>query len=73
MPRFIKAIDVWQYGEAIRAGQIKLQCGQWIKLGPDGRLSRYHHNNTSNITAFHYPDATRRFREYVKSMKENTK
>lgn len=67
--RYQKAIDVYQNGDAIRRGDIKLQAGQWIRLGEGGRLSRFHHTNGLSITAFHYPDASRRFREYVAATK----
>jgi hypothetical protein len=70
MARYIKAIDAWQYGEAIRNGQIKLQPGQWIRLGENGTLSRYYKTNGSVITAFHYPNATKRFRQYVAATKQ---
>ena len=39
--KYIKAIDLWTYGDAVRNGQIRLQSGQWVRLGPDGQLSRY--------------------------------
>lgn len=68
--KYMKAIDVWTYSDAIRSGQIRLQKGQWLRLGPNGTLSRYHHSNGSNITAFHYPNATQKFRQYEKSYKE---
>jgi hypothetical protein len=51
--KYIKAIDVWAYGQAIRDGQIKLQSGQWIRLGENGQLSRFHNANQYHITAFH--------------------
>lgn len=68
--KYVKAIDVWAYSDAIRSGQIKLQKGQWLRLGPNGTLSRYHHSNGSNITAFHYPNATKRFLAYDAGIKE---
>lgn len=70
MARYIKAIDVWQYGDAIRNGQIKLQTGQWIKCGEDNdKLSRFHHANKAHICAFHYPRHVTGFMEYSKAMK----
>lgn len=69
--KYMKAIDIWAYGEAVRSGQIKLQCGQWVRLGPDGTLSRYHHSNEYHITAFHYPQASKKFKQYVNAVKGN--
>lgn len=72
--KYIKAIDVWAYGEAIRTGQIKLQSGQWIKLGNDGQLSRFHSTNGKSITAFHGHDkgiATNKYMSYVKGISEH--
>lgn len=69
MPKFTKAIDIWEHGDAVRRGEIKLQCGQWVRLGPDGTLSRFHHANEYHITAFHYPKATEKFRAYVNACK----
>lgn len=68
--KYVKAIDIWAYADAIRSGQIKLQKGQWVRLGPNGTLSRYHHSNGSNITAFHYPNATKKFRAYEAACQE---
>lgn len=65
--KYIKAIDVWTYGAAIRSGQIRLQKGQWIKCGPDSRPSRFHSVKKNGIiVAFHYPNATKGFMEYQK-------
>ena len=71
MAKYIKALDVWAYSDAIRTGQIKLQKGQWISLGTDNpKLSRFHSANPWHIRAFHYPHHFKRFMEYVKSEKE---
>jgi hypothetical protein len=70
MAKYIKAIDIWAYGEAVMSGQIKLQPGQWVRLGPDNdKLSRFHHANKSHICAFHYPRHVKGFNEYAKSQK----
>ncbi len=36
--KFIKPIDLWEDGvqDRIRSGQLKLQCGQWVKCGYSG-------------------------------------
>ena len=71
--KFIKALDVWTYGEAIRTGQIKLQPGQWVRLGQDGQLSRFHHTNGKSITAFHGETpaaASRKFSAYCAAIAE---
>lgn len=74
MAKYVKAIDVWAYGEAIMSGQIKLQPGQWIKLGDDNeKLSRFHHANKGHITAFHYPRHVKGFMQYVEAMREAEK
>jgi hypothetical protein len=74
MARYIKAIDVWAYGDAIMSGQLKLQPGQWVKLGPDNdKLSRFYKANPGHITAFHYPRAVKGFTEYAKAMKQERK
>ena len=70
--KFIKAIDIWQYGEAVRKGQIKLQKGQWIKTGEGSKLSRYHSTNGNTIRAFHYPNATKKFINYNKAVQNAT-
>jgi hypothetical protein len=67
--QYIKAIDVWTYAKAIEQGQIKLQRGQWIRLGPDGRLSRFESATPHSIRAFHFPTATSQFMAYVKATK----
>ncbi len=70
MAKYIKAIDIWAYGDAVRTGQIKLQKGQWIRLGEDNdRLSRFHSANPGHIRAFHYPRHVSGFQEFVKSEK----
>ena len=67
--QYLKAIDVWAYAKAIEQGQIKLQRGQWIRLGQDGRLSRFESATSRSIRAFHYPTATSQFMAYIKSTK----
>lgn len=37
--KYIKAIDLWTHGDAVLAGQIKLQRGQWVRCG--SQLSRF--------------------------------
>ena len=72
MAKYIKALDIWAYGDAVRTGQIKLQKGQWIRLGDDNKnLSRFHSANPGHIRAFHYPRHVTGFSEYVKGEKEN--
>jgi hypothetical protein len=71
--KFIKALDVWAYGRAITTGQIKLQPGQWVRLGHDGQLSRFHHTNGRTITCFHGDTpamATRKFLYYCAAIAE---
>jgi hypothetical protein len=71
--KFVKAIDVWAYGQAIREGQIRLQSGQWVRLGEGGQLSRFHKTNGSTITAFHGPTpnvATRKYLDFIESSKQ---
>jgi hypothetical protein len=71
MAKYIKAIDVWDYSDAIMSGQIKLQTGQWVKLGKDNKkLSRFHHANRFHITAFHYPNHIKQFNEYAKTQQK---
>lgn len=73
--KYIKAIDVWKYGQAIRDGQIKLQSGQWIRCGDDGPLSRFHRVTRRGgiITAFHGETtkaATDKYLDFMKDWKQ---
>lgn len=65
MAKFIKAPDIWSMTDAQRA---TLQPGQWVRCGESAMLSRFHSFNpaTGHVTAFHGPNATRKFRQYVK-------
>lgn len=69
--KYIKAIDIWAYGEAVRNGQIKLQSGQWVRCGENGPLSRFHAVSRPGgiIYAFHGPDASRKYLNYVQPEK----
>ena len=70
--KYVKAIDVYAYGQAIRDGQIKLQSGQWIRLGPDGQLSRFDSANRLHIRAFHGQTpgiATEKYLDYKKAVR----
>lgn len=70
MAKYQKAIDIWACANDVYSGKIKLQCGQWVKLGPDNpRLSRFHHANPYNICAFHYPRATKDFVTFSRTLK----
>mgnify|MGYP006286667549 CR=1 FL=1 len=71
--KYIKAIDLWTYGDAVRNGQIKLQSGQWIRLGPNGQLSRFRKANKHHIQAFHGETpakATAKYLMFVREVKE---
>jgi hypothetical protein len=64
--RYLPAIDIWALGDAVRRGQIKLQSGQWVRLGPEGRLSRFERvTSTGTIRAYHHPDASNRYLQSV--------
>ena len=64
--QYMKAIDWYTYGGAVRRGQIRLQRGQWLSLGQDHPyLSRFHSiNNAGVVIAFHGPKASELFRQY---------
>lgn len=72
MARYTPAPDLWHAPtrEALDAGRLTLQPGQWIKCGP-GPLSRFYRHNpaTGHVVAFHgpAPHATRKLRAYVAS------
>ena len=71
--KYIKAIDLWTYGDAVRSGQLKLQSGQWIRLGPDGQLSRFRRATKNYIEAFHGQtpkEASEKYLSFVKDIKE---
>jgi hypothetical protein len=75
MAKYQKAIDVYAPGvaDAIRQGKINLQKGQWIKIGDNPKLSRFHHANEYNICAFHYPRHNTEFVLYARIMNERAK
>jgi hypothetical protein len=51
--RFQKAIDLWSPdGERVLSGQLKLQCGQWVRCGSD-RLSRFVKSTGRSIWVAH--------------------
>jgi len=74
MPRYIAPVDLWDATTLaqIESGCLRLQRGQWIKLGPDNpNLSRLHAiqmrgNRISYIRAFHYPRACAAFLSYCR-------
>lgn len=71
--KYIKAIDLWTYGDAVRSGQLRLQSGQWVRLGPDGQLSRFRRATKNYIEAFHgatAKEAGEKYLDFVKSIKE---
>ena len=68
--KYIKPIDIWAFGDKVRSGEIKLQRGQWVRLGAEGKLSRYYGTNGSSLTAFHYPNASSKFQLYVENVKK---
>lgn len=75
MARYQKAPDLWDptTREALDAGKLVLQPGQWVQLGPD-MLSRFYRHNpaTGHVVAFHGPNgaATRKLRAYVAGQRE---
>lgn len=71
--RYTKAVDLWDstIRQALEQGNLKLQSGQWVRLGDSPNLSRFHSINpkTGIITAFHYPKHTSQYASYVEAMK----
>jgi hypothetical protein len=65
MAKFSAPVDIWNLDDSERA---KLQPGQWIKCGDNPHLSRFLRFNpaTGHVLAFHGPNATRQFREFLK-------
>ncbi len=53
--KFIKPIDLWADGvqDKIKSGQLKLQCGQWVRRGSRGFYSRYVSHTTHSINVVH--------------------
>ena len=39
--KYLKTVDVWAMGEAIRSGQLRLLPGQWVRCGSDGQTCRF--------------------------------
>ena len=52
--RFLPVIDLWNPGihEAVFNGQLKLQCGQWVRCGSN-QLSRFVRFTGGSIWAAH--------------------
>lgn len=72
--RYMKPIDLYTYGRAVVDGQIKLQSGQWVRLGDDPRLSRFHSVRPSGaIWAFHGPRAAAQFLDVCATMRAEDK
>ena len=53
--KYLPVINVWANGltTAVLNGQLKLQCGQWIKCGQDTQKSIYIGTNGRSIDAVH--------------------
>ncbi len=69
--RYLKPIDLWVHGAAVRSGQIRLQSGQWVRCGADGPLSRFHSvRSTGSIWAIHGPDANSKYLQLCAEMRE---
>lgn len=56
MTKFIKPVNLWDVStqRALKDGSLVLQCGQWVKCGSDGELSRFISiNDIGYINAVH--------------------
>ena len=62
--KYTKAFNIWPFLEELRNGQMKLQRGQWILCGEGAKPSRWYGTNGLTLTAFHYPQAARKFAHY---------
>lgn len=53
--RFTKTIDLWASGvtSAILNGNLKLQCGQWVKCGDKGAPARFVKTTGQSIWVAH--------------------
>lgn len=68
MAKYQKAIDIWACADDVMSGKIKLQTGQWLRIGDSPNLSRFHHANKSNICAFHSHMATKDFVNFCRNL-----
>jgi len=63
--KYLPAINLWGSGvqAALRAGQLQLQSGQWVRCG-DGPLSRYDYcTRTGYVRAYHGPEGGKAYLE----------
>ncbi len=77
--KYLPTINVWNSGiiNAIRCGQLKLQCGQWITCGTQGHKSRYVGlSSAGTIYAAHWEgeknNTSRRFKSLRVTLKLNS-
>ena len=54
--KFLKTINVWIDGVQadIMSGKLKLQTGQWLRCGTDGKRCRYVSHTEFSINAVHW-------------------
>ena len=72
--KYLPTINLWESGiqEAILRGQLKLQCGQWVKCGGD-KPSRFVKAMAHSIWAAHPQDTPQATRERFLSLVAITK
>ena len=39
--KYLKTIDIWAMGDAVRSGQLRLLPGQWVRCGSQGETCRF--------------------------------
>lgn len=62
--KYTKAVNLWDPAvmQALQQGNLKLQCGQWVRLGDNPNLSRFAYiRPNGHIRAYHYPKAVSQF------------
>ena len=63
---YLKTLNIWDHTihTALINGQLKLQCGQWVKCGTDGEKSRFISVDTKSkvINAVHANGGNKQFR-----------
>lgn len=63
--KYQPVVDLWEPGcaDALRAGTLRLQSGQWVRCG-QGPLSRFDAVNAYHIRVFHGATASEAGRKY---------
>lgn len=68
--KYLKTIDIWAMGDAVRSGQLRLLPGQWVRCGGDGQTCRFVRCGAGGVLHVIHNGSESSNRKFLRMMRE---